>query len=240
MAAGVFGAVIFNVGRVPFSVPILIFFTLSSLLSRVGEERKSHFSAVFEKSARRDAGQVLANGLWPVLLLLGWAAEGTGVWFQLYLVALAAAAADTWATEIGLLADTSPRHVITWKPVQPGTSGGVTFLGSSGACLGAGAVALTGWIVGLPYESLRFGLGDFMAIAGAGFLAQATDSILGATVQAVYRCDACGAVTERCVHCAGAATRRVRGVRGANNDLVNFLAIGAGVAIYWIVWRTLL
>jgi uncharacterized membrane protein len=59
------------------------------------------------------------------------------------------------------------------------------------------------------------------------------DSLLGATVQAIYWCDRCEKETERKQHRCGAPTRRIRGLPWLGNDGVNFLAsvVGATVAL---------
>jgi uncharacterized membrane protein len=56
------------------------------------------------------------------------------------------------------------------------------------------------------------------------------DSILGATVQAAYRCAVCDAAVEGARHC-GVAARRLSGRPWITNDLVNALATGAGGAL---------
>ena len=61
--------------------------------------------------------------------------------------ALAAAQADTWATEIGARASRPPRLITTSKRVPRGTSGGVTPLGTGGGV--AGAVLIS--FIGTPY-----------------------------------------------------------------------------------------
>ena len=50
------------------------------------------------------------------------------------------------------------------------------------------------------------------------------DSLLGATVQAMYYCPACEKETERRIHNCGTRTRPMRGVNWLNNDVVNFIA----------------
>src|SRR5690606_26048369 len=61
------------------------------------------------------------------------------------------------------------------------------------------------------------------------------DSLLGATVQGIYRCERCGVETERRVHRCGYATTPVRGWTYLNNDRVNLLAIMAGAAVGWLL-----
>ncbi|MDQ3779286.1 MAG: DUF92 domain-containing protein, partial [Chloroflexota bacterium] len=89
-----------------------------------------------------------------------------------------------------------------------------------------------GWAPGSAASLLVGG-----TIAGAaGSLA---DSLLGATLQAAYRCPRCGQPTERRSHCRGTPTTRVRGFPIVTNDLVNLAAvlIGAisGGGISWLM-----
>ena len=139
-------------------VMLLAFFVSGSLLTK-GAER------------RRNARQVIANGGVAALAALA----GGWVWFA---GALAAATADTWATEIGSHSGTQPRLITTGKPVPAGTDGGMTLLGTTGGIAGAGLVA------GL---SSVFGHRGALAIAVAGVVGMLVDSLLGATVQGKLR-----------------------------------------------------
>src|SRR5260221_14353645 len=56
------GFVVFGLGGGLFAIPLLTFFLSSSLLSHVGKEQKRAANARAAKGARRDAGQVSANG----------------------------------------------------------------------------------------------------------------------------------------------------------------------------------
>ena len=105
---------------------LLTFFITSVLLGRLGRAEKQRRSAsVIAKAGARDAAQVLANGA-----LFGTAAlavaRGTASWplATVGLGALAAATADTWGTEIGMLSRSAPRSVLTGAPLEPGMSGG--------------------------------------------------------------------------------------------------------------------
>src|SRR5260221_9680178 len=68
-------------------------------------------------------------------------------------------------------------------------------------------------LAALPLIALISGL------AGSFF-----DSLLGATVQAMYYCPACDMETERRIHSCGTMTKTLRGISWINNDTVNFLA----------------
>ena len=64
----------------------------------------------------------------------------------------AAVAADTFSSELGILAKNSPRLLTSWnlREVPPGTNGGITLLGTMAGFLGAFMIALTSTIL-LPF-----------------------------------------------------------------------------------------
>jgi len=144
-----------------------------------------------------------------------------------FLGAVAAATADTWATEFGVRWCKRPRSLSTPRAQPPGTSGAVSLPGTGAALAGALAVAAAGhwWLAGID---ARGGL----AVGLAGFGGSLVDSLLGAGPQAVYRCDQCGANPQVARHegCPVAA-KRVAGVPGLDNDAVNWIATGAGAVL---------
>jgi uncharacterized protein (TIGR00297 family) len=135
---------------------MLAFFVSSSLLSR---------------KTTRNHRQVLANGGVAALAALA------GSWGT-FAGALAAATADTWASEIGRHSRTSPRLITTGTPVPAGTDGGMTLLGTTAGIAGAGLIAALSYVLGQR---------GAQAIAIAGFLGMMVDSLLGATVQGKVR-----------------------------------------------------
>ena len=220
--------VIFGIGRWSFAIPILAFFILSSLLSKFGKAHKASIEEMFEKSSRRDLGQVVANGGLAGLLVLLWYFSPRPVFFWLYAGSLAAATADTWATEIGILASRNPRSILTWKSVPPGTSGGVSWPGTLGALIGATVlIVVSSWVrpQGIPAPEPR----GWVLLVAAGFLASLVDSLLGATLQAQFRCPACGKITEKERHCGDVPTESLRGLSWLRNDGVNFVSAASAV-----------
>ena len=153
----------------------------------------------------------------------------------------ATANADTWATELGILSTTEPRLITTKQRVSPGTSGGITGLGTTAAA--GGALSL-----GLVFQLLQrhvSPVATFTALV-SGLVGSLYDSLLGATIQATYYCSTCDKETEQHVHSCGTRTRLLRGLSWMNNDVVNFLAtlVGGLVAMTlhalfsYLLWKT--
>ncbi len=229
------GTLVFGAGRWKFAVPILTFFILSSVLSKMGKHRKVKLETVFEKGSTRDAGQVLANGGVAGLMLVFWYFSKDDIYYVLYIASLAAVTADTWGTEIGVMARGNPRSILTFKPVAMGTSGGISVMGTAGALAGSLIMVLVGMACS-PHASPRaFGVVEAGAVLIAGFAAGLVDSLLGATVQAQYQCPACGKITEKRLHCEIHETKFIHGYRWINNDVVNGFCAVAGVAFAWMM-----
>ena len=218
VAAAVVGGVTFGRGGRPATGALLTFFVTSSGLSRVGTRKKAGAQA---KGAQRDAWQVLANGGFATLCIaLGRRRGGSG-----FLGALAAAGADTWATELGMLASRQPRLITTLRPVAPGTSGGISPEGLLASLGGAMAV-------GAAWSLLGGGWRGVPVTVVAGVCGSLADSLLGATIQARYRCTACDALIEEPRHRpCGQPAALVRGQPWATNDAINALATLVGAIV---------
>ncbi|RPI02960.1 MAG: DUF92 domain-containing protein [Calditrichaeota bacterium] len=233
------GVLVFGVGSWAFTWPILTFFILSSILSKMGKRRKQKLETIFEKGSRRDAGQVLANGGVAGLMVIFYYFTDQHFFYILYIASLAAVTADTWATEIGVMAKGKPVSILNFRPVPLGTSGGISVLGTSGAFIGALLLVVVGYFSS-PHLSPRvLGLFDASIILAAGLLASPVDSFLGATVQAQYQCPHCRKITEKRIHCADHQTTFVRGFRWINNDVVNAFCAFSSVLIVIIIARLL-
>jgi uncharacterized protein (TIGR00297 family) len=236
VAAAITGGLIFGLGGLPWAVLLLTFFISSSLLSRTFKRRKAVFDEKFSKGSRRDAGQVLANGGLGVLLVIAASIWPHPIWFIAYMGTMACVNADTWATEIGVLSSAPPRLITTGKRVEGGTSGGISGLGTFAAWLGAGVIGIAAWV---SYGSLiSVDAFAWLIVAGlAGLAGSMFDSLLGATVQAIYHCPTCQKETERHPrHTCGTLTTHQRGWAWLNNDWVNFLSSGAGTICAVVLW----
>lgn len=221
VATFLLASLIYGLGGWKWTVPILTFFVLSSILSKWGRSRKRSIELISEKTGTRDAGQVAANGGIAGILMLAQYLFQSLDFYPLYLAAVAAVTADTWGTEVGTYVRGRTVSIISMKDVSPGMSGGVSLGGLIGGLVGAALVAMsaTPWI-----DSAQMML---LPIA-AGIVASLVDSLLGATVQAQYRCAICGEWTERKTHCFTGA-ELVQGMRWIDNDVVNWACALSGV-----------
>jgi len=233
------GTLILGLGGWSWGLALIAFFISSSLLTHYRRERKAALESLAAKGGRRDLGQALANGGLAAVLAALAALFPHPAWAGAFAGALAAATADTWATEIGTLSPVPPRRITSGEPVAPGTSGGVTrwgLLAAAGGALFLGAafyllqLAECRWI-GLDCLPSAGGHGSIVPFALAGGLAgNLADSLLGATWQGVFRCPRCGKETERRMHCGG-PTEPLRGYRWLSNDGVNLVATLVGAAV---------
>jgi uncharacterized protein (TIGR00297 family) len=190
-------------------VLLAVFFVTSSALSRGG--------------GRRTPVQVLANG--GVAAAAALLALRDRSWLLAFAGALAAAAADTWSTEIGARSPSAPRLVTTGRSVPPGTSGGVTWMGTLGALAGAALIALSAALLGLVTPLAAVG------VAAGGVAGGLADSLLGATLQARFRCTRCGEVREE-AHCpCGGSAALSSGFAWLTNDAVNGACTLVGAAV---------
>ena len=230
-AAIITGTTTVSFGGWSWGLSLIFFFISSSLLSHFREREKNMIAEdKFSKGSERDMLQVAANGGVATLLALGYGLSSSSTTRHMceagYIGAFATATADTWATELGTLSTQAPRLITTGKRTTPGTSGGITMLGTSVAATGATALGLFYALLQRQrYFSLSL-IGLVSGLAGSLF-----DSFLGATVQAMYYCPACKKETERRVHHCGTQTVPLRGISWVNNDVVNFLATAFGAVV---------
>ncbi|MCC7023613.1 MAG: DUF92 domain-containing protein [Thermomicrobiales bacterium] len=226
-AATLVGGAVFAGTGLRGGAALVAFFVSSSLLGRL--PRREGVQAQ-RRGSERDAVQVLANGGIPAALALAASAAPSAtcrVLLSGFGGAVAAATADTWATEIGSRYGGQARSIATLRPVPPGTSGGITLAGLGASVAGAALIATVTRCRG---GKTRVAGSPALPIVVGGLCGSLCDSLLGATIQEVRFCDACCAETEALTHACGAPTRHLRGAAWCGNDLVNLIASGAGAA----------
>lgn len=218
LAATAVGGVVFGFAGLAAAVVLVLFFVSASILSLL--------PPAGERSAR-GARQVLANGSVAAVAaaLSSIALSSTdGSALVAFLGAVAAATADTWATEVGVRLGGTPRSILNFRPQPAGSSGAVSLVGTLAAGFGALGVGLAGVLLFPTLDS-----GVAVTVTVAGWWAALIDSVLGAALQCRYRCRRCGRSPQVARHdgCPAIAVRQ-SGLPGLDNDVVNWLATGVG------------
>lgn len=246
------------------------FFLLGVLVTKIGHEAKARLTQSSAGTGggegARSASQVFANAGWACALILAHtylvssspflslrSGAGPGLYAPGLAKALpvgimaqyAAVAADTFGSELGILATSTP-YLITapWRRVPRGTNGGVTIEGLAYGLLASSlitAIAALSLYVLPPYKLMDWRIALLVPVMG--LFGSVLDSFLGATVQATVTDKGSGKVVE------GPGGQRVKVVAGGtrvqlgrdiltNNGVNLAMAAGAsllGMGIAWVM-----
>lgn len=171
---------------------LLFFLIISFLVTKFRYPLKHARGAAEGSSGTRRSSNVFYNGLTPILIAVFSSFIGEdAAW--LYITAIAAAASDTFASEIGVLSNrvymiTNPaRNSFTANPamrIAPGVDGGVSALGTAAALTASLIISLAGWML-IPWMTgIPRTLPLLILPAFFGFMGCHIDSLLGATLEA--------------------------------------------------------
>ncbi|EME78233.1 uncharacterized protein MYCFIDRAFT_51566 [Pseudocercospora fijiensis CIRAD86] len=210
---------------------LMVFFLFGTFVTKIGHSSKSHLTQSSTGGTggegARKAIQVWSNSGWASLLILIHAyllhtqpfisshiAVSPGPNFPKLLRFLpmgiiaqyAAVAADTFASELGILSKEEPFMITApWKKVARGTNGGVTVDGLKYSLVGSGLltfVAGVGLFFGAPKVAMDAKVSGVLVMAGLA--GSVIDSVLGALLQVTVTDKGTGKVIE------GAGGQRVK------------------------------
>jgi uncharacterized protein (TIGR00297 family) len=235
-AGSVVAFVSFEAGGFIWLVYIVIFFAISSMMTKYRYEHKQRLESAQEKGGRRSWPNTIANGIVPAVAAVGQIIFPSVFLKIVFLSSVATSMSDTLATEVGLLSQSNPRLIT--KPrtvVLPGFSGGITSLGLLVSVVAALGMGIEGTVLLFPAFELPSAIAAISigAIGGTLF-----DSFLGATLQSLNKCDVCGKLVEGSLH-HGVKTTHLKGLKFMNNNSVNFLGTSMGALIAVLVYTIL-
>jgi len=172
ITATIVGGVIWESAKWISAIPLLIFFFSAAILARIGKNRKSTLGL---EAKPRNALQVFANGgpAFFCAVLFLWTKEPR--FLAALIGGIAAASADTWATEIGAAFGEKAFRITTLESATPGKSGAVSTHGIIASFFGAAFIASTAPLIGRA---------DLIPVLTTlGFFGSILDSILGDVFQ---------------------------------------------------------
>ena len=247
-----------------FGFILILFYYTSSKLTKVKEDVKAKLEDNYVTGGKRGAVQVFACSLLGTVVCILFAcyigedrhisfginssdsnvdltfftyskSRAAAQFWSMYIAHYSCATADTWASELGILATRKPRLVTTLflREVPHGTNGGVSLLGTGASIAGGAFIGIIFWAMSPTGSdpSVERHTQYPMILVGllCGFLGSMIDSILGATVQATYyskdkKCIIKDPKLFRHQH-EKCDIEHICGINALSNESVNFLSI---------------
>lgn len=171
---------------------MVFFFTVTYLVTIWKYKKKRALGLGEGGRGERGVKNVIANGVVPVVIAIFSGPLNNlsdGLPGFLFIVAIAVATSDTFASEIGVMSR-YPRLIT--RPsmvVDPGVDGGVSLLGNTAAFVGGLLISLTGYFLITDYfittepHLLKTSIWIIIVPVILGWIGCQIDSVLGATLQ---------------------------------------------------------
>lgn len=193
------------------------------LLSHIKKSKKGTYE-------KRNCFQVLANSIVAIFVLsCYWKCKVT-LYLYIYYVAFSECLSDTTASCFGKFWGKKTISITTLQPIQKGLSGGISL---SGCIFGAIAAMMLPFLA-LIDKTVLLDQKVLMLCGIIGFVGMLIDSVLGDLLQAKYRCNTCGKITEsRC--CCKTKGELIKGIVWVDNNVVNLLSTVIAVVLGYIV-----
>lgn len=145
---------------------LLAFLILGTIATNMQKDEKSSMGLA---QKRRKIGNVLGNGLAPLIMALSGNLFG-------FCAAVSTATADTLSSEIGILSSKKPFCIITLEETDKGADGAISPLGTAFEIIGAGIIASISFVL---FQNPLLSLVTFIT----GLIGCNIDSVLGATLE---------------------------------------------------------
>lgn len=213
------GAVFVLAGGLPATFMLVTFFLVGTAFTKYKYDFKEEIGAAEMKGGARTWKNVVANLLFPTVMLFTYAVTSWRFSALAFTASLSGAFSDTLGSEVGVLSTEPPVMIHNMRKALPGTSGAVSVLGLIASLVGSFLISV---------EALFFSLisaREFPLVLTLGFFCSIVDSLLGALLQARYKCLNEGKIVEDPSLCDG-GVELLRGFRWVDNHIVNLMSTG--------------
>jgi uncharacterized protein (TIGR00297 family) len=176
IAAAAVGLLVFAGGGYTGFIMLTAFFLAGTLATSWKKREKHRFKAASDRSVKRNAGQVLANGGVAAIVgvLVLWMPHYAGLFRLMMAAALSSAMADTLSSEFGMLYGRWFFNIVTFRKERKGLDGVISITGLLFGIIGSAVIA---FIYCLAISR------RFWTIIFAGTIGNLADSLLGATYE---------------------------------------------------------
>jgi uncharacterized protein (TIGR00297 family) len=218
VAGWILGCILIIGGGPPLYVALLAFFIIGTLATKLGYGRKARAGLAEEKGGRRGASHAVANvGVAAICAVACWRGLGFVPLFM-GIAALATAAADTTASEIGQLFGKRAFLPLSFRRVERGTEGAISIEGTLAGIVAGCIVAIAG--TAMVAHHFRAGFIGSVAIYKSHVIVVLTlCAFLGSYLESIL----------------GSWNRR-HGSPIANGTL-NFANTMFGAFLFWVAWH---
>ncbi len=190
LTALVLGIIIGVEGGLLWILLLLIFLFSAYIATKYKFKYKVSRGVQEGKGGERSGINVLGNGIIPVMIallrnpgnLISFGVISDDLALILFITGVAAAAADTFASEMGLLSDKT--YLITnLKRVKPGVNGGISLYGEIWSFIGSAYIFLIAYGIFTLLNGKPFSFSIALLGILFGFMSCQIDSLLGATLE---------------------------------------------------------
>jgi uncharacterized protein (TIGR00297 family) len=175
IAAGLVGIYLLVLAGWNWMLPVLFFFVSSVVFTKINSVNR-------RKKVQpdgRNAWQVLANILWALVSSMLYLITKNVLFIYFFIAFVAAATADTWASEIGPVFNKKSFSVADWKMHKSGITGGISFSGTVAALAGSFFVSALSYF--LFFEKWNWTIIEMLSFSA--FLACFADTFMGAFIE---------------------------------------------------------
>jgi uncharacterized protein (TIGR00297 family) len=176
MSATIVGTSMILFTDIRFFAIIATFYIVGSAVTKYKYEVKQRLGIAETAGGARGYSNVFGNSLAPLFFALQYGTTKEEIFAVAFVASVATALGDTMASEVGKTAKNV--YLITnFNRVEPGVSGGISYIGELSAIAGAALISLVSVALGIIEIK-------YLALATiAAFLAIHVDSVLGATLE---------------------------------------------------------